>query len=365
MKDRALLWLSRLIGLLALAVFVIVKSPGDALMERTCRHYVGYGDLYRDAMVPRFKVPQPAPVGPPLSRSPSAEAARDRVFVMGDSFMPFRDGHEAYARALAARLGRPVYFEGWDVPSPTCVFSRLHAPVDRRVRRVVVLESVERIVVERLAAPAPCPPWMPEEHRATRSPAAFAARLFALAFEDREQRFRGFLYYNALTLPLVEAFCAARFELFGIIGDQTPVYSLNPPFLFLRSETDPDLPSSYYARHDDALIERLADVVARMRDELQARANADLVFMPVPSKYTIYHRLLNDDPYDRFLPRLCDAVERRGVATVRLYERFAAEPRLTYYPTDAHWTPLGIEIALGATMDALTRLGWGPGGRAP
>jgi hypothetical protein len=360
-RAKTVLWTIRLAGLMSLALLILVKTRSLApWFGRICpqEDWIKYGDLYGQTLVPEFKILIPPEQGPPLSRNPSTDAATLRVYVMGDSFMPFRRGHPNYVASLAERLGQPVGFEGWDIPSAKCLYTRLHSPVDKSVRRLVVIERVERILTEQFADIKECPAWMVEEHRATRSVGAFLARASDFIFEDSEAAFRVFFSFSRMTLPLAEAFFTLRFRLTGQLEGRSVVYSLNPPFAFFERETNPALPTSFYYPHDDAIVERIADNIARMRTEVKEVANADLVFMPIPNKYTLYHTVANNDPYDDFLPRVCDAVAKRGVPVVRLYEKFKAEKRLTFYPTDTHWSPVGIDIALDETMAVLRGLKW-------
>ena len=47
-----------------------------------------------------------------------------------------------------------------------------------------------------------------------------------------------------------------------------------------------------------------------------------MIFMPIPSKYTIYHKLMNNDEYNNFLPLLYEGLEKRGIPVVKLYEDY-------------------------------------------
>ena len=366
-KAKALLWTIRTCGLASLIVFVLVKGRNinprylgiSSLLQRMCpqEDWLRYGNLYGQTQIAQFKILLPDEKGPALVSAPSADADKPRVFVLGDSFMTFRRGHETYVQSLSERLHEPIHFEALKFPRPAC-FRRLPKPLDKSRKQLVIMERTESGLLGMFSDVKECPSQTVEDVRSTRSLSAFVSRLFDLVFADDEQGFRAIFAFSRLTRPVAEALFTLRFSLFGAISEQCPVYSLNPPFLFLRQETDHDLPSSFYQRHDDALIGRLADNIVKVRDALKPDANTEFVFMPVPGKYTVYHVLLNNDPYDRFLPRLCDAVERKGVRTVRLYEKFAAEPGFTFYPTDSHWTPRGNEIALDETMKVLHDLRW-------
>ena len=80
--------------------------------------------------------------------------------------------------------------------------------------------------------------------------------------------------------------------------------------------------------------------------------------MAIPSKYTVYHTLVNEDAYNDFLPRLYAGLEARGVPYIPLYDDFmqAKVEGWIYYGTDTHWTPKGLDIALEKTLDVLGSL---------
>ncbi|NJK95978.1 MAG: hypothetical protein HC905_14620 [Bacteroidales bacterium] len=75
-----------------------------------------------------------------------------------------------------------------------------------------------------------------------------------------------------------------------------------------------------------------------------------MIFLAVPSKYTIYHKLLNNDLYNNFLPRLYKELESRKIPVVKLLDHYQKSDELLYYPTDAHWTQAGLDIALKKTL---------------
>ena len=69
-------------------------------------------------------------------------------------------------------------------------------------------------------------------------------------------------------------------------------------------------------------LKTYCDNIADLRDKLKEMYNLDMVFLPIPSKYTIYHKLINQDPYNNFLPRLYEGLDKRGVPTINLYDEY-------------------------------------------
>ncbi len=81
-----------------------------------------------------------------------------------------------------------------------------------------------------------------------------------------------------------------------------------------------------------------------------------MVFMAIPSKYTIYHTLINDDPYSNFLPRLYTGLKQRGISAIPLYDDFINSEEVLYFGTDTHWNGKGLSIALDNTVQLLDSL---------
>jgi hypothetical protein len=71
----------------------------------------------------------------------------------------------------------------------------------------------------------------------------------------------------------------------------------------------------------------------------------------MPAKYTVYHGILNDDPYNQFLPRLYSGLEKRGVRYVNVYDAFMNSRDTLYYRTDSHWNQKGIDLAYALTVE--------------
>ena len=346
-KNLVFLGIVRLCGALSLAVFSVSNCP--YLLRKACEQSLLEGDLYQDSKVPLFKVRLPPSIGEMMQPSLSSTADEFRVFVMGDSFFGLPLGNDAFVRLLSARIKEPIYYETWRVPSPACIFKRMGGKLNRGKSRVLVLETAEHMLIERFSKVGGCPAGSPEP-----PPRSTAARVFDRLLTNDDTRYRYFLYNSFLTEPLVEAWKSLRFHFLGKLSEKDRKYSLNPPFLFPLQQTLPDSPTSFYYPHPDSLVNDIADNIQRMSDELSSRYNTKLIFMPIPSSYTINHGLINNDPYDRFIPRVCAELRRRRVAVVDVYDRFAGlPPGSLYYPTDDHWNSWGKAIALDALAETL------------
>ena len=81
--------------------------------------------------------------------------------------------------------------------------------------------------------------------------------------------------------------------------------------------------------------------------------------MIIPSKYTIYHRVVNNDKYNNFIPRLYQGLEQRNIPVIRVYEDYTNYVERhdmdhpLYYGTDTHWTERGLNMALNNTLEEI------------
>src|ERR1051326_2745759 len=351
-KERILRYAVYAAGVVSLAVFIVTKS--EVLLNSVTRDMFSNGDLYRFARVEAFKTPVP-PTTCPKAPVIDGDIGNAEVIVVGDSYMETCRGHERFSVQLAESLDTDVaavyagrkeeYFD------PFYLYWKTHLGTDRK--RIVLLERIERYIMNQYSVRR-------DEDTATfQEIAQSAERSFLDTLRDRwftkaEKNYGIFFSSSNLTAPVVETWNTLRFNLFGRISDETPVYSLHPPFLFFKDEVLSSKRTSYYYPHPDSLVCSIADNIAAIHDELQLRCHAELVFMPIPNAYTLYHGFVNNDPYDSFLPRLCARLEERGVRTIDLYERFRDSREILYLPTDSHWNTAGVHLAVDQAVRLLS-----------
>lgn len=351
-KGRLLLVVLYAAGILAAAVFVVTKS--ETLMEAAVAGMYDHGDLYRFARVLHFKTELP-PYQPEEEDLTAADPDTVPVIVIGDSFLESCRGHRPFPGLLSERLGEPVYpvLAGYALEYFDPVYFAWKAGLDPDRRRVILLERVERYVVSTYSARRDTSEAAFEETAAEQEETRWKT-VRRRWFTGAQRNYEVFFSSSDCTSPVVELWNTFRFITLGQISEETPVYSLNPPFLFEREEALPGGVTSFYYPHTDSLIDAVAGIIAEMGAILRDRYNAELVFMPVPGSYTLYHRFVNNDAYDGFLPRLCDAVERKGTRTVRLYEVFRDSGEILYLPTDTHWNARGARLAVEEAARVVT-----------
>ena len=349
LDKQKLLWgVVKGFGALSAGILLIAKCPYVRVMEAVCVDNSAYGNASVDAKLRQFKIRLPDSVGEDVRFAPSGTTEGNRVFLMGDSFLGYRRGHESLAQDLSESLQERVNVSSWNRAGPSCLFQGELPGARTGKRRVVVLERTEWHLTE-LAEMEPCPSLVAPPGPARR----WAQKIFDMVFSDSEERLRYLLFNSVITAPVVEAWNTELYARFGILPSAAPIASASPPYLFSRVEVDPDFPSSFYAPHDDALVSAIADNVEKTAEKLRSDYGAELIFLPIPSRYTIYHRFARADPYDDFLPRLYKELARRKVAYVDLYDPFLSSRESVFFPTDVHWNGRGITIAATAVFPAV------------
>jgi hypothetical protein len=148
-------------------------------------------------------------------------------------------------------------------------------------------------------------------------------------------------------------FVTLRFDLFRYISPTTNKYKLGKdPWLFYSLEYSKDQGGFYY-QYTDQEVKTYADNILSLSQGLKTNFNIDLIFMPVPNKYTIYHTMINNDRYNEFLPRLYKELTTRGVHYINLYDEFKNSPDTLYYGTDTHWNKKGLDKALNLVLEKM------------
>jgi len=353
-KEKILLYLIYLAGIISLMVFITTKS--ETLMLRATEGMYDDGDLYRFAKILFFKTELPPPECG-YDTDPGTDPDTSEIFVIGDSFMESCRGHKRFPDMLSDRLGDTVYpvFAGqvWEYFDPVYVFWKNNITRDKR--RIVLLERVERYIIHTYgtATDHDTSAFLEEAEAQTVTYWSVQRRRW---FTEAEKNYEVFLTSSDYMTPLMEIWNTFRFIVLKQISDETPVYSLNPPFLFEAEEALPGHVTSFYYPHTDSLIGQIAENITAMKDILLERYNAELVFMPVPNPYTLYRSLVNNDPYDNYLPRLCARLEENGVRTVRLYEKFSESGKILFFPTDTHWNAEGARLAADEAGKVISRM---------
>lgn len=353
MRDKVLRILLYITGFAALCCFVAVRYPSFfnlLVKEKVVSEYwenTTYGELYNFNSIAHFREELP-PSGTKYrytEKHPDLKEAD--LLTFGDSFFDFAR-LKTFPERLGDTLNRRVFFARYDYPLNTLAE---HNYI-KGGSKVLIYETAERYIPERFSRP----------HENTYKPDTRGPLRKALAtlrdktfLKDGEIRYSLLLSRSYLTHKIYSFIATLKFDKFGYISKTTPVYSLDQdvPWLFYFEEVNHDRTSFYY-HHSDEEIENYCNNIADLRNKLKDQYNLDMIFFPMPCKYTIYHKLINDDKYNNLLPKIYAGLEKRGVPVIRLYEDYVSSDEILYYGTDTHWNKRGIDIALSRTLECLT-----------
>jgi hypothetical protein len=159
------------------------------------------------------------------------------------------------------------------------------------------------------------------------------------------------LQENFVNSFITEKISTIEFKLFKKTSPLTPKYSLNPKLLFYQSEVD-----FYQHSPSESQIQAIADNYKYLSDQLKSQYNINLLVIPMPTKYTIYHQLAGDQTINNFLPDLYQELTKRKVKFVDLYHPFLQSSDLLYLPSDTHWNKAGITLGVNETLKTLKPL---------
>jgi len=352
MKDRILHIVIYLIGLICLLIFIAIRIPDFfnlLVKEKVVPEYwenTPYGELYNFNRIGHFKEELPPSSLKYRHTSKHPELKEADILTFGDSFFDFAR-IPTFPEKLGDTLGKKVYFARYDYPLNTLAENKY----PKGIPKILIYETAERYIPVRFSKPH-VNTFVPDTRSAFRkSLANLREKLFV---KDSEVRYSLLLTRSYLTEKLYSMIATLKFDLFGYIAETTPIFALNQPipWLFYYEEVNEDVTSFYY-QHSEEDIARYCDNIADLRKKLKEEYNLDMVFMPVPCKYTIYHKFVNQHTYNNLLPRIYEGLEDRGVPVVRLFDDFIKSDEILYYGTDTHWNPKGLEIALRITVDCI------------
>ncbi|MBD0256997.1 MAG: hypothetical protein ICV83_14860 [Cytophagales bacterium] len=256
-------------------------------------------------------------------------AAKPEVLLLGDSFTAGvkLSQEELLSEALRNRLGRPVYAVA---PAPgNFALMNLFLATDRLHQtppRVVVLERNEGYLSLMKPIDSAEIAYIKSVYeRAAHLPKEKVAGQLAIAADRFEKR----NWYQWAASRLDRALAPPQPNVYG--GE---VFTFGPEALREMPGTE---------------LNRLTEIITSYRDTL-ADMGIGFVYVPVPNKETIYHRLLPSGRLPASLGRLISRLRADGVHVVDLQTPFdsAYAAGTALYPRDdGHWNGTAVQIAAG------------------
>jgi len=332
-------------GILAIATACIVhlkKLPevmlDQALLEDRKRHT--YGDLYYMCRADHFKAQLPELTTYDFQNNPDINSKDSRIMIFGDSFFGNARWGKTIPEIISDSLNTNIYFI-YEV-NPLNILSNKYV---KGTAKVLLLEMIERRVQAVFSNTV----------SVKKQSAISIARINSiLQGEAKDDYYLYLLKEGRITGSIYSRLMSLKFDAFGLISDETPVYRTNPDWLFYYQDVKGT--SGFYYEYSDSKISILAENIKKLGQSLYDDYNLKLLFFVIPNKYTLYHKLINNDKYNDFIPRLNSELGKKGVETVNVYDAFKSSEEILYYPTDTHWNEKGMKIALGLILEKIRSL---------
>jgi hypothetical protein len=175
--------------------------------------------------------------------------------------------------------------------------------------------------------------------------------------KNSEELYTVLLRDSYFTTAIYSGISTFKFDAFSYMPAVTATYSLTAfdfPVLFWGEVTG-DSTTSFYYDHTDRLISLYCDNIVDLSMKLKEKYNLDMIFCPVPNKYTMWYKKIDPDAeYDNFLPRLYKELEKRNFPYVDMYHDFLNADTILYYGTDSHWNKKGVDLAVENILEQLS-----------
>jgi len=344
-KTSLLHWVWNTAALLCVVCVVIAHMP--SLATRLTNQELFYGDLFTLSQVDAFKTSLPL-----VASQNATSIAEAQVITIGDSFFATDIGAPLFADMFEQRTGMPtahiVQQQGY-YTKPSQFFASHTTPA-----KILVWEQVERNIVFQYMASQPS--------AAKDIESLIPSRIRNSAVYQEYETLRDALFtvdpvlffvtHSHFTQPVFEALATARFFLTGDISPRTPEYSKDPLLGFYDGELT-------YARMplSDADVQKIADKITTEIRAVEQEYGVKVIYLPLPSKYTVYRHLLKNQEYNQLLPPLVEQLRQRGVTVVDMLPLYQQHVQngggWLYYPNDTHWTKKGKRMTVEEVKEVL------------
>jgi len=319
-------------------------------MDEETRDFNKFGELYYFSCIKDFKVPFENHYPKYRLSDRNAKITEAEIFTYGDSFFDL-SFQKNVPELLSESLNKKVFSYVSRDPSrsnPFCLFNDNGVKNDTSPR-ILIYETVERSIPEKFG-------YKFEESCTSASFRKESTKETIIKFifrKNSENLYDVMLKQSYLTSDIYSLISTTRFRLFSYISNMTMFYTTKPePWLFHEKEYG-DGPGGFKYSYTDEEISTYADNVLKLKNSLKEKYNIDLIFLPIPTKSSIYLKLVTNLTYNNFLPRLYKELNIRNITYVDLYSNFANSTEILYHGTDTHWNPKGMDIAVGELLKVL------------
>jgi hypothetical protein len=354
MKDKILKYSIYILGGVCLYIYFAVRFHtlyNVMVAEKLVPHYwdkIKYGEQYYFSFISHFReknLPGATTKHQYSDKQPSINEAE--IFAFGDSFFDIARPAQ-YPTNLAEKLHKKVYFGYVDFPLQHLNKNNYTDTTSK----IMIMGYVERFIPMKFSTFRDTSyTRVNERSKAYRIAKNIKDMIF---YREDEEFYDALLKRSYITTEIYSAIATLKFDMFDYISKFTPVYYLGDtiPWLFHDNSVN-DQNSSFYYQHSNDEVRAVANTLDSLSKELKRMYNITLVFMPIPSKYTICHRKLNNHRYNNFIPRLQKKLAKRNVHYIDLYSDFITSKELLYFGTDGHWNEKGMRLTVDKTVKYL------------
>jgi hypothetical protein len=344
-KEKLMKWLMYLAGIVCLYTFIAIRSLplfNSVLKEKMEPGYwdkTKYGELYYFSMIPRFREKGLPPVKEKYQFSKDQTSLEEaEILVFGDSFFDIARGTQ-FPEIIKEETRKKVHYVYQE--SPLEYFARLN--YKNNIPKILIYGRVERFIPSEFEKPHETI-YIGDERSQIRK--FFAGIKDKIFYGRTEELYDAMLKRSYFTTGIYSLIAAVKFDLFDYISNLTPVYSVKyeTPWLFYYDQVN-DENTSFYYKHSQEEIENYCNNIKDLDIKLLKDYNIKLIFLPIPAKYTLYHKFVNNDQYNNFLPRLYEELEKKHIKFIRIYEDYLNSEEVLYYGTDSHWKKKGMDMA--------------------
>ncbi len=358
MNSTLLKYLIFISGIICLYAFIAVRVLpmfNLVLVENRDPDYfefTSYGELYYFGQISHFKEDLPWPEYKFRLSDKNASLDEAEIIAFGDSFFDF-NRQKTVADRLQDRLNQRVHAANAWFPLEYLAENNYQ----KGIEKTFIFEIVERNIPFRFDNTHEIPS-IKKHQSESKLKEKFTGIKDKIFLENSEELYNKLLKESYLTNKTYSAIATTKFDLFGYISSQTPVYNIDKfdyPCLFYYLTVN-DNNTSFYSDHTDDQISRYCDNLVDLAEKLKTKYNLNLVFLPIPNKYTMLYKEINsDDVYDEFLPRLYTEMSKRNISYVNIYDDFIRSEKQLYYGTDTHWTKNGVDIAIERLLELFAK----------
>lgn len=360
MKEKILKYMIYISGAICLYAFLslrILPLYNAVMVENMHPEYfefTNYGEQYYKSYIKYFRENLPTPVDKYRLSDRNPKLVDADIIAFGDSFFDF-----SRQKTVPERLHDSMKVKVHTV--------RGYYPLDHlhdrsyttKDTKTIIYEVIERDIHTRFFEPQKLNETWNDGRKYSKIQSKYLFIRKNIFQENTEEVYSVLLKGSFLTSEIYSWIATLKFDLFKYIPPATSLYNFTAfdfPVLFWGMTVNEENTSFYYD-HTDELIDLYCDNIIDLSKKLKDNYNLDMVFLPIPNKYTIWYNKINpEDEYDNFLPRLYQEMDNRNIPYVNIYNDFKKSDAILYYGTDSHWNKNGVDIAVENLLEHLRKI---------